>query len=83
MENVFDTLGWHVAVRGSTRNLGDAETYSRLVDGYIVDAPYPFKIAGNFVEAMGRIGGTPVPLPTDVDGERITWVCTYFTTVAR
>lgn len=82
-ESTFDYLAYHVAVRGSQRNYDDAEATAQAVDAMFVDAPFPMVINHWYIQSMSRMSSTPSPLPTTVDGERITFTATYVVCVGR
>ena len=83
VENVLDTVGFQVRVRGNQNRPDSVETLADVVDRVFVDADYPLTIGGTHVTVIQRSGGAPAAMPYAPDGDRSNWTCNYLITYAR
>lgn len=84
MEGVADTPGFQLLIRGSqdpTSSDASAEETALAADSLIRRAPLPAIVGGVWLLPVTRSGGRPAPVPQEDDGDRITFTCTYLTTV--
>lgn len=82
-EDVLDTGGFQLRIRGSQGYSPDSEAAAADADRRIVFADLPATFRGNRIVSVTRSGGPPTVLsPAPDDAERITWVCTYLPTIA-
>lgn len=85
MQGVADTGGFQLLIRGRqdpTSRDPSAEQDALAADRLILRAPLPAEVTpGVRLMPVVRSGGRPAPVPQEDDGDRISFVCTYLTTV--
>lgn len=84
LEGAADTPGFQLLIRGlqdPTHVDASAEQDALTADRLIRFAPLPGWAGDTWLLPVSRSGGRPSPIPQMDTGDRLTFTCTYLTTV--